>query len=51
MSYTTDMWNKYLRQVLAMHQQGVPVSEIATILTSDENLVKAVIEKHATANV
>lgn len=47
MSYTTDMWHKYLSQVLEMYRDGYMVHEIANRLESNEELVNAVIQKYA----
>lgn len=46
MNYTEKMWQNYLDTVLSMYREGYMYFEIARILESEEELVKAVIEKY-----
>lgn len=47
MSYTTEMWDKFQNNVLAMHFQGYKPFEIAQAVEISEELVKAILEKYA----
>lgn len=47
MNYTEKMWQNYLDTVLSMYRSGYKYFEIARILESEEELVKAVIEKYS----
>lgn len=46
MTYTEKMWEEYVKVVSKMWSQGYMVHEIARVLESSEEIVKAVVEQH-----
>lgn len=45
-TYTEEMWSRYLELVKKMWSQGYEIPEIARVVESSEEVVKAVVEKY-----